>query len=192
MRRFLAFLLTKVLRIAHETIPLAAMRIVAARTRYDPHAICGTKSKTSMRKERRASTRVRMLSIKIPSRYLGECDGECRCAAPASTSMIRVKSAATGWIIRIAESVVLVAVGKSKLAAWESLKRFVVSYPISILLHSFPLQNPNTPKSTPPKEASGICLMIGVESTEMSRRANAANSSTVSGVAGLNMMKSSR
>jgi hypothetical protein len=65
-----------------------------------------------------------------------------------------------------------------------------VLYPISILLHLLPWQNPKTPKSTPPNEARGICLMIGVEITEMSSKTNAASSSTVRGVAGLNILKS--
>jgi hypothetical protein len=62
---------------AHETRPLAAIRMVAARTRYEPQAICGTKSKTSMRKDRSACRRVKMLRINMPNRYRGECEGEC-------------------------------------------------------------------------------------------------------------------
>ena len=65
-----------------------------------------------------------------------------------------------------------------------------VLYPISILLHVLPWQNPKTPKSTPPNEARGICLMIGVEITDMSSKTNAASSSTDRGVAGLNILKS--
>jgi hypothetical protein len=51
------------------------------------------------------------------------------------------------------------------------------------------LQYPNTPKLTPPKEERGIPLMIGVERTDMSSKANAKNSNTVKGVAGLNILK---
>ena len=65
-----------------------------------------------------------------------------------------------------------------------------VLYPISILEHFVPWQNPNTPKSTPPNEARAICLMIGVEITDRSKKANAVNSRTVSGVAGLSILKS--
>jgi hypothetical protein len=64
-----------------------------------------------------------------------------------------------------------------------------VSYPISILVQSLPLQYPNTPKSTPPNDARGICLTIGVEMTEINRQTNAANNKIVKGVAGRNILK---
>jgi len=54
--------------------------------------------------------------------------------------------------------------------------------------HSEPRQYPNTPKSTPPSDASGIPRIMGVERTDISRRANAANSNTERGVAGLNIL----
>lgn len=57
-------------------MPLAAIKIVAARTMYEPHAMCGTKSKTSIRKARSDTIRVKILRINIPSRYRGEWDGE--------------------------------------------------------------------------------------------------------------------
>ena len=51
-----------------------------------------------------------------------------------------------------------------------------------------PWQKPNTPKSTPPNDARGICFTIGVEITDMSSKANAARSRIVKGVAGLNIV----
>jgi len=101
---------------AHETIPLAAIRTVAARTMYDPQAICGTKSKTSIKKARSERIKVNMLKMKIPSRNRGECEALCVCADPARTSITRVKKAATGWTMRIYESVDLTLMGRSKLA----------------------------------------------------------------------------
>lgn len=125
----------------------------------------------------------------------------------------------------IAERVVLVDVGRSKLADWVSVnlsarqkcistmgvKRAFnavqpsdggmedcydhscdhspVLYPISIVLHLSPWQNPKTPKSTPSKEAKEICFMIGVESTEIRSKAKAAKSNTVRGVAGRNIFE---
>jgi hypothetical protein len=61
---------------AQDTIPLAAIRMVAARTIYEPHAICGTKRRTSIKKERSETINVRILSMNTPRRYLGECEGE--------------------------------------------------------------------------------------------------------------------
>jgi hypothetical protein len=63
---------------------------------YEPHAMCGTNSRTSMRNERSARIRVRILRMKIPRRYRGECEGEWKCAEAARTSMMSVKSAAIG------------------------------------------------------------------------------------------------
>jgi hypothetical protein len=57
-------------------MPLAAIRTVAAKTMYDPHAICGTNNSTSIRNERSARISVRMLNMNKPRRYLGECEGE--------------------------------------------------------------------------------------------------------------------
>jgi hypothetical protein len=99
---------------AHETTPLIAMIIVAASTRYDPKAMCGMNRRTSMRKQRRERMSVTMLRMNIPSRYRGECEGEWRCAVAARMSMMSVKRAAIGCTTRIAERVVLVAVGRSK------------------------------------------------------------------------------
>lgn len=128
MRRLRAFRLTRVRRIAHDIMPLAAMRIVAARTIYDPQAMCGTKRRTSMRKESRARTRVRMLSMKIPRRYRGEWDGEWRCAAAARIAITRVKKAAMGCTIRMVERVARAAVGRSKLSWSSLLNRLAVLY----------------------------------------------------------------
>src|SRR4051812_5307616 len=116
MRRFLAFRLTKVLLIAHDTIPLAAIRIVAAKTMYDPHAMCGTKSRTSIRNERSEVIKVRILRMKIPRRYRGEWEGAWKWAAAAITAMTRVNSAAIGCTTRIADRVALVSVDRSKVS----------------------------------------------------------------------------
>jgi hypothetical protein len=50
--------------------------MVAARTIYEPHAICGTKRRTSIKNERSETINVRILSMNTPRRYLGECEGE--------------------------------------------------------------------------------------------------------------------
>jgi hypothetical protein len=73
-----------------------AMRIVAAKTIYDPNAMWGINKRTSTRKASRARINVRMLRMKSPSRYRGEWEGEWKCAVPARMSMMRVKKAATG------------------------------------------------------------------------------------------------
>jgi len=75
MRFFLAFLPTTVLRMAQATKPLRATRMVAARTTYEPQAMWGTKSRTSMRKLRRQTRKLRMPTMKSTSRYLAEWDG---------------------------------------------------------------------------------------------------------------------
>jgi hypothetical protein len=69
-----------------------------------------------MRKERSARINVKMLKIKIPRRYRGECEGEWKCAAAASINITRVKRPAIGWTMRMADRVALVEVGRSKLA----------------------------------------------------------------------------
>ena len=79
--------------------------------------MCGTKSRTSMRNESKARIKVRILRMKIPRRYRGECEGEWKCAEAARISMTSVKSAAIGCTMRIAERVVLVLVGRSKVAS---------------------------------------------------------------------------
>jgi hypothetical protein len=63
-------------RIAHETIPLNATKMVAARTMYDPQAIWGTKRRTSTRKANRQARNAKMLTMKRNRRYLTECEGE--------------------------------------------------------------------------------------------------------------------
>ena len=101
-------------------------------------------------------------------------------------SMIRVKRAATGWMIRMAERVLRAELGRSKspdLAASMAL----ASYPISIPLQVSPLHQPNTPKLVPLNVPSGMALMMGVERMDKTSRANAANSRIVNGVAGRSM-----
>lgn len=58
-------------------------------------------------------------------------------------------------------------------------------YPIRTPLHWLPLQYPKTPRSTFSKVPRGMLLIIGVDSTERSRRTKAAKRRMVSGVAGL-------
>lgn len=101
--------------------------------------------------------------------------------------MIKVKRQATGWTIKMAESVVRAELGSSNVDDWEAVKILDVSYPISMPLHSLPLQKPKTPKSTPSKVPKGTALIIGVDKTESNSMPNAANSKTVNGVAGRNM-----
>jgi len=74
-----------------------------------------------MRKERRDMTRVRILRMKIPRRYRGECEGAWKCAAAARISMTRVKNAAIGWTIRIEEMLFLVSNGRSNVFSWASV-----------------------------------------------------------------------
>lgn len=71
--------------------------------------------------------RVKVLKMNTPKRYRGECEGAWKCAARARMSMIRVNNAAIGCTIRIADSVVRVLEGRSKLDVWASLKRLAVS-----------------------------------------------------------------
>lgn len=89
--------------------------------------------------------------------------------------------------MRMAERVDLVDPGRSKSAGLLSLI-VEVSYPISIPLHVDPLHQPNTPKSTPISEPSGMAGIRGVERTEIRRRPKATNSRTDNGVAGRNML----
>jgi hypothetical protein len=97
-------------------IPAINIRTVAAIVRYDPHAICGAKRRTSINKASKEHRSVRMPSMNIPKRYLGECDAECMCEVAARMSIMRQKKAATGCRTRIAERVVRVEAGRSKLA----------------------------------------------------------------------------
>ena len=73
---FRAFLLTSVLRIAHVTMPLAAIRIVEANTIHPPHPRCGTNNKISTKKASRVISKVGSNSMIKASKNLGECDGE--------------------------------------------------------------------------------------------------------------------
>lgn len=116
---------------AHETTPLIAMIIVAARTRYDPKAKCGMNKRTSTRKQSRERMSVRILRINIPRRYRGECDAECKCAVAARTSITRVKRAAMGCTTRIAERVVLVSAGRSKVPVCDGLKDLAIHVQVS-------------------------------------------------------------
>jgi len=135
---------------AQLTIPLAAIRTVAARTRYDPHAMCGTKRRTSIRKESSARIKVSMLRIKTPRRYRGEWEGAWRWAVPARTSMMSVKRHATGWTMRMAESVVRVPTGRSKLAVSSDVKRLaIIEQLVNRFLQSFMFQQRSQAISNP-------------------------------------------
>src|SRR5690349_22490291 len=114
MRFFLAFLPTTVLRMAHETSPLRATRMVAARTTYEPQAMWGTKSRTSTRKLKRQTRKVTMPTMNSTSRYLAEWDGLWKWAMTARTNMTRVRTAATGCTMRSDERVERVDEGRSK------------------------------------------------------------------------------
>ncbi|KAL9048064.1 MAG: hypothetical protein Q9206_006268 [Seirophora lacunosa] len=64
-----------------------------------------------------------------------------------------------------------------------------VGYPILMPVHPpSGVQYPNTPKSTPRKEARGMPLITGVEMTDNRSRMKAAKSKIVSGVAGRNIV----
>lgn len=63
------------------------------------------------------------------------------------------------------------------------------SYPISIGLQTSSLQKPKTPKLVPSEVPRGMTWMMGVDSTDIRSRANAAKSSTAKGVAGRNMVE---
>jgi hypothetical protein len=57
---------------AHETKPLRATRMVAARTTYEPQAMWGTKSKTSTKKLKRQTRKSMMPMMNKIKRYLAE------------------------------------------------------------------------------------------------------------------------
>lgn len=67
-----------------------------------------------MRKDSRQTIKSMMLRMNTRSRYLEECEGECRWDTRARIAMMRVIRAATGCTIRMAESVDLVELGRSK------------------------------------------------------------------------------
>ena len=81
---------------AQETMPLAAIKIVAARTSQEPQAICGAKSKTSIKNAKREAINVKILSMNIPKRYRGEWDGEWKWAVAPRMSIMSVNNAAIG------------------------------------------------------------------------------------------------
>jgi hypothetical protein len=91
-----------------------ATRIVAARTRYEPQARCGTNSSTSIKNANKQTRKSMNRKINRIRRYLVECDGPCKCDTAAMMVMTSVISAATGCTIRIAESVLRTPDGRSK------------------------------------------------------------------------------
>jgi hypothetical protein len=76
--------------------------------------MCGTKRRTSMRKQSRHAKKSTMPMMKTTRRYLAECEGEWKWATIARTSITKVRSAAIGWTIRIVERVARVAVARGK------------------------------------------------------------------------------
>lgn len=75
-----------------------------------------------MRKASRQRRKSSKLMMKTRRRYLAECEAEWKWAATARTNMARVKKAATGWIIRMAERVVRAEEGRSKVAESAGVK----------------------------------------------------------------------
>lgn len=112
---FLAFLLTRVRRIAHVRMLHAHIKIVAAKTIQPPHSKCGMNSRMSTKKASRVMSKVGKLRISSQRRYRGECAAAWKCDAAARMVQMRVMKAATGWTMRIAESECLVGEGSVKL-----------------------------------------------------------------------------
>jgi hypothetical protein len=88
---------------AHVTMPLATMMMVAASTIHPPQATWGTKSRISTRKARSDTRSVGKVKISSASKYRGEWAGEWKWAATASPKQISVMKAATGCTIRMDE-----------------------------------------------------------------------------------------
>jgi hypothetical protein len=123
---------------AHVTTPDAVIRIVEAKTIHPPQARCGTKSRMSTRKASSVTRRVGKRSIRRPSRYRAECDGEWKCAAAASPRQTRFINAAMGCTMRMEERVCRELKGRLKsLFLPASLKR-VSATKVSILQACFP------------------------------------------------------
>jgi hypothetical protein len=59
--------------------------------------------------------------MNIPKRYRAECEGEWTCATPARTNKTNVKKAAMGCTMRMAERVVRVLTGRSKVFVCSAL-----------------------------------------------------------------------
>lgn len=72
IRLFLALRLTSVRLMAHVTIPLATMRMVAPSTIHPPHPTCGTNNKISTRKASNDTRSVGNVKINNARRYRGE------------------------------------------------------------------------------------------------------------------------
>lgn len=72
MRLFLALRLTSVRLIAHVTMPLATIIMVAANTIHPPQPTCGTNSRISTRKASSVTNSVGKVKIRSARRYRGE------------------------------------------------------------------------------------------------------------------------
>jgi hypothetical protein len=123
MRLFLALRLTRVRLIAHVTMPLATMIMVAPSTIHPPQATCGTNSRMSTRKASRETRSVGKVKISSARRYRGEWAGEWKWAATARPKQIRVMKAATGCTMRIEDRACRDAAGSEKSGVGASLNR---------------------------------------------------------------------
>jgi hypothetical protein len=110
----------------HDMIPLRATIAVAAMTRYEPQARWGMNNKTSTSSASRQTRKSMTVMMNRMRRYLDECAGPWKCAAPAMTKMTNVRKAATGWTIRIDDSDSRTLAGRSNDGASDG-KRFTMS-----------------------------------------------------------------
>jgi hypothetical protein len=123
IRLFLALRLTNVRLIAHVTMPLATMRMVAAKTTHPPQATCGTNSKISTRKASSVTSSVGKVNISSPKRYFDEWAGEWKCAATERPKQTSVMRAATGCTIRMDDKAWRELAGSEKSASEPSGNR---------------------------------------------------------------------
>lgn len=77
MRFCLAFLPTTERRRPQVATAQTARMMVDAKTIYEPHAIWGMNSSTSMTKAARQTRKVSKVKMNTTRRYLAECDGLC-------------------------------------------------------------------------------------------------------------------
>lgn len=99
---------------AQVTTPQEVRMMVATSTIQPPHPKCGTKSKISTRNARRVTRRVGNNKIRSANKKRGEWEGAWKWAAIARQRQMRVRKAATGWMMRIADSDFRVPEGRLK------------------------------------------------------------------------------
>jgi hypothetical protein len=75
--------------------------MVEARTRYEPHAMWGMNTSTSIKNAARDTKNVRIIRMLNARRNLPECAGEWKWEVTARMNMSNVRPAATGWRIKI-------------------------------------------------------------------------------------------